>query len=247
VRRSRAAIVALAAVVMTLTSCAGSDSAGVQSSDTEPATSAVSAATDAVSMTSPISPATALAGAGSVLESSTTSSTQPDVHYGSCQIDITGDKTISWTGIVPPDRVYATYWLTDEQKQANGGKFQVGMLCVDPRNVSNSVFVGASGDSDLALFVPYGPGVFPLTPSDVVAHGLTNAFVFNPVVALAGSHAGWSINGNGGTLELTAFDEAHIAGTFNFPALDTGSQRSGLPSEGEIVVTGSFDIPHPAS
>jgi hypothetical protein len=46
---------------------------------------------------------------------------------------------------------------------------------------------------------------------------------------------------------ITEFDDDSIAGTFEFPMEDSLAEISGDPSEGTIMVTGSFDFNRPPS
>jgi hypothetical protein len=158
------------------------------------------------------------------------------VNDGTCSVSVTGDKQAEWTGGGTIADVLVSYWLTEEEAEFLGDDaFTILFNCTGPSGDSISIFNGQGGTADN---IPQAPGSYPLQG------GFAEGAVFASLLTLTDSETNWGITDEGGTLEITRFDDERIAGTFTASMEDTLAELSGEESEGAIVVTGSFDFPN---
>lgn len=157
----------------------------------------------------------------------------------SCQVEVTGDKTASWTTPGGVMAVNTDYWLTPEQKEMFGDGFYFILNC-DGDGGGLSFIAGNDANADT---IPFGPATYTLNPA-------TGSLGTNPddpitlLFVLEDSETNWGV-AEPGVLEITAFDDDHIAGTFDFTATDVLYDLAGVESEGTVRVTGSFDYRNP--
>jgi hypothetical protein len=157
---------------------------------------------------------------------------------GTCQVDVSGDETASWTGAGGPMALNTDYWLSAEQKQSFGDPFYFVVNC---QGVGG--FLGfLAGTAAEQATIPYGPMDYTLQPGSVM--GATDQ-VLGVMVTIDGSDTSYGVSAPG-TLSITKFDDTGIAGTFSFTATDllAGAGGDTAPAR-TITVTGQFDFANP--
>jgi hypothetical protein len=232
VRRKVGVLVVLGAVV--LAACGGDDDGGADSTTTTPGDAQVAAEDDDDGGEDGDD---RTADGGTADDVGELTVPQFDVvNDGTCSVSVTGDKQADWTGGGTVADVLVSYWLTDEEAEFLGDDtFTILFNCTGPSGDSISIFNGQGGTADT---VPQAPGTYPMQG------GFAEGAVFASLLTLADSETNWGITDDGGTLEITRFDDERIAGTFTAPMEDTLAELSGEASEGAIVVTGTFDFPN---
>ncbi len=155
---------------------------------------------------------------------------------GSCSVTVTGDKEVSYEGGGTVADVLMSYWLTDAETELLGDDFTFLFNCSGPSGDSLSIFNSVGGTAET---IPQAPGAYPLTG------GLAGDGLFSALVTIADSETNWGVTDEGGTIDITRFDDERITGTFTIPMEDTLAELSGAESEGEILVEGAFDFPNP--
>jgi hypothetical protein len=149
---------------------------------------------------------------------------------GSCHVDVTGAETASWDAGGGMSATLVEYWLSEDERATLGGTFGLIVNCAgDPGYVGLSATSAGSVET-----IPQAPGVYELLPG---AAGLSAPILAG--VDLTGSDATWGLD-QPGTLDITAFDDEHIAGTFSFTATDLFGSV-----DGQIAVSGDFDFHNP--
>lgn len=157
----------------------------------------------------------------------------------SCRVEVTGDKTASWTTPGGISALNTDYWLPPEQKELFGEGFYFIINC-DGDGGSVSFFASNDATADS---IPFGPATYTLNPANG-ALGASSEGPISVMFVLADSETNWGV-AEPGVLEITAFDDDHIAGTFDFTATDVLYDLAGVESEGTVRVTGSFDYRNP--
>lgn len=158
-----------------------------------------------------------------------------------CQVEVTGDKTASWTSPGGISAVNTDYWLTPEQKEFFGEGFYFILNC-DGTGEGGSISFFANTEAT-AEDIPFGPATYTLSPAEN-ALGSNTTDPITVLFTLEDSETNWGVS-EPGVLEITAFDDDHIAGRFEFTATDVLADLSGGESEGTVTVTGSFDYRNP--
>lgn len=162
-----------------------------------------------------------------------------------CQIDVTGDKTASWSAGGGISALNTQYWLSPEQLEMFGGadgRFYFIVNCSGEAG-SLSFFATATASEET---IPYGPATYTLDPAGNVFGAGEGDAPIGVLLNLTGSQTNWGLS-EPGVLEITVFDDQRLAGTFAFTATDVLA-RSPLgdgTSEGTITVKGSFDFRNP--
>ena len=148
---------------------------------------------------------------------------------GQCHVDVTGAETVSWDAGGGVAATLIDYWLAEDSREIMGDAFGFIVNCS-----SDLGYVGFLGGSKAsAETIPMGGGTYTLQD----ANNLDT--VINGGIDLEGSDALWSPR-PGGTLEITALDDTHIAGTFDFSVYDLFGA-----DDQELHVTGSLDFENP--
>jgi len=206
---------------------------GSGDSSSEPSGSAADADTEVVA-TLPDDDAVSDAG-----DSGSEASLPPVPEYGdgSCDVSVTGDKQVEWSGGGTLADVGASYWYGDVERDLGLDGFTIILNCGGDDGDSLSFASVSTADESS---VPQGPGTYQLTTS-------TDSDLFVVLLQLVDSETNWRVADPGGTLTITEFDDDSIAGTFEFPMEDSLAEISGDPSEGAIMVTGNFDFNRPPS
>ena len=157
-----------------------------------------------------------------------------------CRVDVTGDKTVSWTAAPSMGSVLAWYWAGESERELFGDEFTMILNCDGDGGYVG--FLSSSGANEET--VPFGPGSYEIPDSSVADLDGQAEAAFTALVTIDDSDTNWGPS-EPGTLNITAWDDSHIAGTFELRMHDTLASLSGEESEGEIVITGSFDYPRP--
>jgi uncharacterized protein YaiE (UPF0345 family) len=161
----------------------------------------------------------------------------PETGEGSCSVTVSGDKQAEWTGGGTLGDAGISYWYGDAERELIGDGFSILLNCQGDGD-SLSFVSGSAADETT---VPMAPGSYSLTS----AGAQSGVDPIGVLVVLADSATNWRVTDPGGTLTITRFDDAGIAGTFEFPMEDSLAEMSGDPSEGTIVVSGEFDFVNP--
>lgn len=162
----------------------------------------------------------------------------PSSGDGSCDVTVTGDKQVDWSGGGTLADVLVSYWYGDAERELVGDSFSVLLNCVGDDGNSLSIFSSSTADESS---VPQAPGTYELTSEGAS----TGSDLFGVLISLVDSETNWRVSDPGGTLTITEFDDDSITGTFEFPMEDSLASISGDPSEGTIMVTGNFDFNRP--
>jgi hypothetical protein len=161
----------------------------------------------------------------------------------SCRVEVTGDKEVSWTAPGGIMALNMEYWFSAEQKEQFGNLMGDGFYfilnCVADEG-SLSFIASAEATSD---DIPFGPAAYELPAATNVLGTSEDGGPISVLLTLTDSETNWGLS-EPGTLEITAFDNEHIAGTFSFAATDVFANLSGS-SEGDIQVAGSFNFRNP--
>jgi len=183
---------------------------------------------------------------------------------GSCQVDVTGDVTVSYKGQGGASAVGSDYWLTDDEirsavsmvtglgskaSDAEKKKAVDEAMQKDPRLyllILNCVSGSGAGKNLLSLMpssdskyadVPFKPGQYTI-PSGGLLGGAAKPGEFSVLFALGDDSYRVTQDGK---LNITKFDKSGIAGTFNFTA-EQGFTDQGAKAK-KISVSGQFDFP----
>ena len=129
---------------------------------------------------------------------------------GTCTLGATGAFTADET--IGGSTASSTYWMSDAEKAGRPTGFVLNCAGKQLR-----LSIAANPNTT----VPFGPKTYKLAGK-------------NPELALLG-RAGKSLQDFAGTIEVTAFDGHHIAGTIDVNAKQIGG--------GAVKLAGSFDLP----
>jgi hypothetical protein len=152
---------------------------------------------------------------------------------GSCHVDVTGARTVSWDSPGGVAAVGVQYWLSEQAlATVPADTFFFIVNC----NSEAGLVTFAAGDAATTDTLPLAPARYEL-PSR--ASAMTDTVLIAGVTVNEDDQALWSLD-EGGVLDITAFDESHIAGTFTFSATDVFGQE-----DDGVTVTGSFDYANP--
>jgi hypothetical protein len=158
-----------------------------------------------------------------------------------CQVEVTGDKTASWTSPGGISAVNTEYWLSPELKEMFGEGFYFIVNCDGTGEGGSLSFV--AGIAATAEDIPYAPATYTLNPAESRL-GTNPDDPITVLLTLEDSETNWGVS-EPGVLEITAFDENHIAGRFEFTATDLLYDLGGAESEGTVQVSGQFDYRNP--
>lgn len=226
--KGRVAGALLLSTTLLLAACGGGDE-----SDAAPATSGPASTAADPAGTPPTD-----AGAGT-----DTTAAAPD--DDSCQVEVTGDKSASWTAGGGISALNTQYWLTSEELEMFGGAEGSFYFIVNCAGEAGSLsFIATASASEETI--PYGPATYTLPVADNVLGASESNEPIIVMLNLTDSQTNWGVS-EPGTLEITAFDDERLAGTFSFTATDLLA-RSPLgdgASEGTITVKGSFNFRNP--
>ncbi len=152
---------------------------------------------------------------------------------GSCHVDVTGARTLSWDSPGGMAAVGVQYWLSEQAlATVPADTFFLIVNC----NSDSGLVTFAAGDAASTDTVPLAPARYDLPGR---TSGLAGSVIVAGVNVTEDDEVLWGIN-DGGVLEITAFDDRHITGTFAFTAGDVFGA-----DDGELIVTGSFDYANP--
>jgi hypothetical protein len=176
--------------------------------------------------------------------------TQPPVANsgtGSCSVQATGDLEFSIDRPPGTGAAFSDYWLSDEQLAESGEEFDID---VDARLAAGEQIVWLlsiacgfddrqvhffSSDSTTRADLPHGAGSHPVIV-DVFDEGPgIRGSLIAPDDSLFGIQPG-------GMLEIVAWDNSHIAGTFEFEAEESLMFVKEGESPRRLHVEGSFDL-----
>ncbi len=177
-----------------------------------------------------------------------------------CEVHVTGDETFSFVGTRPRGQrgggkivAETDYWMTDDElRQALSVVASLGKkssadtdaevtagMAKDPRFMLLIVNCGVDGQGFFNLSptngsryedVPFEPATYRLASNHTAKPGDFRAMLS---IEPGGKRAGFSVI-DGGTVELTRFDDTGIAGTFAFDAVSYSGDK-------KVKVTGRFD------
>jgi hypothetical protein len=183
---------------------------------------------------------------------------------GSCQVDVTGDVTVSFKGQGGQSAVGSDYWLSDDDLRtalsavaniSNKGSdaekkksvdeamkkdprlFLLILNCISGSGDSkDTISMLPSGDSKYAD-VPFKPGSYTIKSG---SH-LTSAEKPGDFSALMSLSKVSYLVSQDGKLNITKFDKSGIAGTFTFGGEQGFADQGAKPKK--ISVSGKFDFP----
>jgi hypothetical protein len=156
---------------------------------------------------------------------------------------VTGDKTASWTAGGGISALNTHYWLTPEQRKmffgGDSNAFYFIVNCAGEAGSLNFFATRSASEEN----IPYGPATYTLSKT-INAFG--EAETEEPIAVMltfTDSKTNWGLS-EPGTLEITAFDDERIAGSFSFTATDLFAKINDT-SEGTVTVKGSFNFRNP--
>jgi len=201
---------------------------------------------------------------GQPTSSSKTGGVPAKAGSGSCQVDVTGDVTVSFKGQGGSSAVGTDYWLTEDEirtavslttslgsnaSDADKKKAIDEAMKKDPRfylliincmsgsgGSGNTLSLMPSGDSKYAD-VPFKPGQYTVASGGLLG-GAEKPGDFSVLFGLGEDSYRVTQDGK---LNITKFDKTGIAGTFNFTA-EQGFVDQGAKAK-KISVSGQFDFP----
>jgi hypothetical protein len=223
------ALVTTLGLTLTLAACGGDDSSTAASGSDPAGTSASSdegGATDGSSTEGSEAPEVTDSGGGD---------------GGSCQVDVTGDVTASWSAGPSLSALETEYWLTPQEKEMFGEGFYFVVNCQGPGGDYFGLTAGQAGSTDT---VAYGPASYTLSPSENVLAGTGMDSPLTVLLAFDGDEGVWGVT-EPGVVEITEFDGDNIAGTVIFTASDMLAEMAGTP-ERTVQVTVTFDFDNPS-
>lgn len=209
-------VVVIAALVLAAGACGDDDEPNAEPVETTPSSTVPDDATDDDVSDETTAPPSASGG-------------------GTCSVDVSGDTQASWTGGGSPSDLIVSAWFDDAERELLGDDFTLIVNCTGPGNDYLGLLAGSDADE---TSVPMAPGSYPL-----MRNTGTQRSLFSPLLTLTDSDTNWGLSDDGGVLEITAFDDTTIAGTFELSMVDTLGGFDADGGEGEIVVTGSFEFP----
>jgi hypothetical protein len=224
----RRTVVLLLALVAGVSACGGSDG----SSTTDDGTVASPAATDAQHQTGPASAPLTEDQSAEVANASVPPATPS---LGACHVEVTGARTVSWDATGGLDATGIDYWLSDDDRAQIPADF--GFFFILNCNSDVGLVTFGAGSLASAETIPLGPGSYELPAA---TSGVGSETVLTGGVSIEESDGPlWGL-ADGAALVIAEFDHEHIAGTFDFAAIDVFGG-----TDGELHVTGSFDYRNP--
>lgn len=152
---------------------------------------------------------------------------------GSCTVQVEGDVTAEWTSPGGYDALNMGYWLGEDNPLAEDAMYWI-VNCIGPgTSALNLLAVDDVTEAD----IPFGPKTL------TVRAGLEGDGELTQLLVLDGDDAVWELE-SPGVVDVTDFDDEHIAGTFELRYRDQLADVTGDP-ERHITVTGSFDYANP--
>ncbi len=170
--------------------------------------------------------------------SSRTDVSQPDggePEGGSCTVNVEGDATASWTSPGGPSALSIDYWSIDDNPVTDGA-FSWTVNCPGP-GMSALSLVAAKGVNEAEI--PFGPKSLVVRANVDDAKG-----ELQQLFSLEGNEdVVWELE-TPGTVEITMFDDEHIAGTFELEYHNGLASLVDQPDQ-HITVRGDFDYDNP--
>jgi hypothetical protein len=147
----------------------------------------------------------------------------PDDRHGSCTVEVRGALTADQTSAGGTSRSVTSYWFAPgDTANVMFGDGRIGLVLNCTGKALSLSFVSRQATE---TSVPFGPKTYRLTRR---ASEMT-------VLGTVGKASLTSLTG---TVDVTAFDARHIAGTFELAG-------KALPGNGAVNVTGRFDFACP--
>ncbi|MEP6871371.1 MAG: hypothetical protein ABI939_05915 [Anaerolineaceae bacterium] len=172
---------------------------------------------------------------------------------GSCEVKVTGDQQLTFSGKAGPGAVGSDYWFTDDDLRQtftalkNDKESVEAALKKDPRLYLLIVNCNQAGGGGTLSLIPSNTSKYkdvPFKPADYVISkqgalsGAKNPGEFTALLNLA--KGGFNVS-EPGKLQITKFDKSGIAGTFTFKAEEFAAE--GTPKK--VNVEGKFDFSCP--
>lgn len=177
---------------------------------------------------------------------------------GECEVNVTGDVTVSWKGDGGADAVGTEYWMSDdeirealeflatgteeEQKRqveegmAEDPRLYILLLnCTSTEDRGQNITFSPSNEATYAD-VPFGPGDY-VVPVGGVFGGAQDPREFGVLFGVEGDDL-WKVS-EAGTFRITRWDNKGIAGTFDFKAEEALAE--GTPKKIEVEGNFAFD------
>lgn len=170
---------------------------------------------------------------------------------GSCEVKVTGDQQLTFSGNAGPGALGSDYWFTDDDLRQtlsalkNDKESVEAALKKDPRLYLLIVNCTQAGGGGTLSLIPSNTSKYkdvPFKPADYVISkqgalsGAKNPGEFSAFLSVA--KGGFNVS-EPGTLQITKFDKSGIAGKFNFKAEEFAAE--GTPKK--VNVEGKFDFP----
>jgi len=155
-------------------------------------------------------------------------------------VEVAGAVTIKDHGAGGPSAVATDYWMSDSDLRA-----AIGALEKDPAKVDEALgsdprlitlLMNCSGEHATISFMPRTGSKYADVPHGPRKYQLAAERPGSFQVIFLLDKASYSVKG--GTLDVTRFDDAGIAGSFAFEATRAGGDE-------HVKVTGQFDFPCP--
>ncbi|HUS30862.1 MAG TPA: hypothetical protein VMZ53_20265, partial [Kofleriaceae bacterium] len=145
---------------------------------------------------------------------------------GKCELKVSGAVTAEQTTFGGRPATNVTYWMTEEEKK--------NLMGVD------GFAVNCSGKDIKFSMTPIGkPELMPFAPKKYVFKGgHSDGASVNVLFPALGQTA--TLGDPNGTIDVTAFDKKHIAGTISL-----SGKFVGKGAKGNVTMSGSFDFKCP--
>ena len=227
IRTRTLALVALGALVLPLAACGGDDAASPSDGSTSSQSDSTDASDSPDATTDDSSDDTDAAPTG-------------DPDEGGCHVDVTGDVATTFDAGGGIMAVNTDYWLTPAQKEMFGDGFYFILNCQGAGGSYLGILAGANASTET---ITYGPATYPLSPTDALFGGAGEDSTVQVMFTLDDDEGVWGVS-EPGQVEITAFDDDHIAGTVQFTATDVLADMAGTP-ERSVTVDATFDFANP--
>jgi hypothetical protein len=142
---------------------------------------------------------------------------------------------VSWDATGGLGATGIDYWLSDDDRAQIPPEF--GFYFILNCGSDRGLVTFTAGDLANAETIPLAPGTYELPAA---TSGVGSDTVMSGGISIDESDGPlWGL-GEGAVLVITEFDDDHIAGTFDFTAVDVLGG-----TDGELQVTGTFDYRNP--
>jgi hypothetical protein len=154
---------------------------------------------------------------------------------GACDVNVTGDTTVSWHSPQTVGSVLLSYWLGPAELAVLSLKSGESYFLMNCTSATGDITLSSAVGTLATQFV-HGPGTYVIAAGGLL--GGAKAGQISTLVTFR-DHTLWKV-AEAGTLNVTTFNSSHFAGTFTMKIGKTGSDLQTIVAT--ATVSGIFDM-----